>query len=98
MALKLTKTTVHGFVADGAYHRVENVRINQKQGYELEGSSSAPVFMMNFSLRSYRQNDGSPSFAESEHSCVYELDAENPIAQAYKHLKKQDEFKDAEDC
>jgi hypothetical protein len=98
MALKLTKTTAHGFIASGAYHRVENLRINQKQAYEFEESSSGPVFMMVFSLRSYRQNDGSPFFAESQHSCTYDIEGNNPIAQAYEHLKKQDDFRTAEDC
>jgi hypothetical protein len=98
MALKLTKSTVHGFVADDAYHRVENVRINQKQGYQLEETVFAPVFMISFSVRSYRQNDGAPFFAESNNSCVYELDAANPLAQAYAYLKTLPEFVGAEDC
>jgi hypothetical protein len=98
MALKLTKSTVHGFVADGAYHRVENVRINQKQSYEFEESSSGPVFMMSFTLRSYKQNDGSPFFAESQHSCVYDIEGSNPIAQAYEHLKELPELAGAVDC
>ena len=98
MALKLTKSTVHGFVADGAYHRVENVRINQKQAYKFEESSSGPVFMMAFSLRSYKQNDGSPFFAESQYSCVYNIEGNNPIAQAYEELKKLSEFANAQDC
>jgi hypothetical protein len=98
MALKLTKSTVHGFVADSAYHRVENVRINPKQAYEFEGSSSGPVFMMIFSLRAYRQNDGSPFFAESQHSCTYNIEGSNPIAQAYEYLKKLPEFSASVDC
>ena len=98
MALKLTKSTVHGFTATDAYHRVENVRINQKQAYDFEGSSSGPVFMMVFTLRSYKQNDGAPSFAESQYSCVYDIDGTNPIAQAYEYLKKLPEFVNAQDC
>ncbi len=98
MALKLTKSTVHGFVADSAYHRVENIRINPKQAYEFEGSSSGPVFMMAFSLRSYKQSEGFPFFDESQHSCAYDINGSNPIAQAYDYLKKLPEFAGAQDC
>jgi hypothetical protein len=94
MALKLTKTTPHGFVAEGAYLRVEEVKINQKQ----PESSDGQMFMMKFILRSYKQNNGSPFFAESQYSCVYNIEGNNPIAQAYEDLKKLPEFAGAQDC
>ena len=84
MALKKSVKTVHGFDATGAYHRVESVSI--------VGKSS-----IHFVVRSSSTKDDLP-FCENAFSCAYSIDGDNPIAQAYAHLKTVDAFKDAEDC
>jgi hypothetical protein len=84
MALKKSVTTPHGFAADGAYHRVESVKLVAKDRIE-------------FHVRSYLSQD-KPFFAESVTSCPYVLESQNPIRQAYIYLKSTDEFSGAEDC
>ena len=84
MALAKTVTTVHGFEAVNAYHRVEAVRLESKTA-------------MSFHVRSYTSVD-KPFFEESVLSCAYALDGENPIKQAYKHVKTLPEFAGATDC
>ena len=83
MALQKTIITVHGFEAIDAYHRVEAVRLESKTA-------------MSFHIRSYTAVD-KPFFEESVLSCVYALDGENPIKQAYEHLKTLPEFAGAID-
>jgi len=82
MALKKTVTTVHGFEAVGAYHKVENVMLNGKD-------------KINFHLRSYKES-GLPAFNDQFVECAYDLNGGNPIEQAYAHLKTTEEFSDAE--
>jgi hypothetical protein len=84
MALAKTVSTVHGFQAVNAYHRVEAVRLIGKD-------------QINFHVRSYASTD-KPFFVESVLSCIYEIDGENPIKQAYNHLKTLPEFAGATDC
>jgi hypothetical protein len=84
MALAKTVTTVHGFEAVNAYHRVEAVRLESKTA-------------ISFHIRSYTAVD-KPFFEESVLSCTYEIDGKNPIAQAYEHLKTLPEFAGATDC
>jgi hypothetical protein len=84
MALKKSVTTPHGFIADGAYHRVESVKLVAKDRIE-------------FHVRSYLSQD-KPFFSEVVTSCPYVLESQNPIKQAYIHLKSTDEFSGAEDC
>jgi hypothetical protein len=84
MALAKTISTVHGFQAINAYHRVEVVRLESKTA-------------MSFHIRSYTATD-KPFFEESVLSCAYDIDGANPIAQAYKHLKSLPEFAGAVDC
>jgi len=84
MALAKTVSTVHGFQAANAYHRVEGVRLESKNA-------------MNFHIRSYTALD-KPFFTESVLSCAYAIDGANPIAQAYAHLKTLPEFAGATDC
>jgi hypothetical protein len=84
MALGKTVLTVHGFTASNAYHRVEAVSLIGKE-------------KINFHIRSYTTID-KPFFKESVLSCVYALDGENPIKQAYAHLKTLPEFAGATDC
>jgi len=84
MALAKTISTVHGFEAVNAYHRVEGLSFENKT-------------IISFHVRSYTATD-KPFFAESVLSCDYEISGANPFAQAYEHLKTLPEFEDAEDC
>ena len=84
MAFKITVTTPHGIVVRDAYHRVESVRIVGKAAIK-------------FQVRSYALPDF-PHFSDVEYSCAYDIAGQNPIAQAYAHLKTLPEFSDAVDC
>jgi hypothetical protein len=84
MALKLTKQTKIGLNAVDAYHRVENVSLQNKN-------------VILFNVRSY-VDQAFPSFDEKQFSCDYDINGENPIKQAYFHLKTLPEFADAVDC
>jgi hypothetical protein len=84
MALSKTVFTDHGFEAINAYHRVEAVLIVGKD-------------TINFYLRSYKEVD-KPCFAEQLLSAAYDLSGENPLKQAYEHVKTLSQFIDALDC
>jgi len=84
MALKKTVTTVHGFEANDAYHRVEGTQVSKDA--------------MTFQVRSYKDNSGFPHFADASFGCAYDIAGDNPIAQAYKHLKTLPEFAGANNC
>jgi hypothetical protein len=85
MAIKKTITTAHGFEAVDAYHRVECV--------EIVGRSA-----ISYRVRSYKDNSGLPFFSEIVVTSAYELDGDNPIAQAYAHVKSLSQFFGAKDC
>lgn len=76
--------TVHGLEIASAYHRVEAL--------ELTAKSS-----MRFLVRAY-VSEGKPFASESVHVAAYDIDGENPIRQAYLHLKSLPEFESATDC
>jgi hypothetical protein len=84
MALKKTTTSPHGFEATDAYHRVERVSVFGKD-------------RISFHVRSYKDADAS-FFSEQTFSAAYDLNGDNPIKQAYKHLKTLPEFAGASDC
>lgn len=84
MAFTMNATSVYGFEAINAYHRVEGVRIVAKD--EIK-----------FQLRVYKTTNDI-SFDDKEFSAKYELDGDNPIKQAYLHLKTLPEFANAVDC
>jgi hypothetical protein len=84
MALEKTVTTPHGFNSVDAYHRVEGTQVSKDR--------------MTFSVRSYKDNSGLPHFADASFNCAYDIAGNNPIAQAYKHLKTLPEFAGATDC
>lgn len=84
MALKKTVISPAGFLAIDAYHRIESVEILDK-------------VTMRFSLRSYKTLEF-PFFEEQFFSCAYMLESNNPIKQAYEHLKTLANFSDAENC
>lgn len=85
MALKKTVLTPQGFDAVDAYHRVEGVRMPSKTE-------------ILFQVRSYKDDSGVAHFNDVAHACAYDLNGNNPIAQAYNHVKSLPEFTDAEDC
>lgn len=84
MALSKTTTTQHGFEAINAYHRVESVSISGKD-------------RIGFWLKSYKNLENT-AFAEKPMVAPYNLTGENPIKQAYMHLKTLPEFAGATDC
>lgn len=84
MALSKTVLSAYGFQATNAYHRVEAVSLVGKEN-------------LNFHVRSYVAAD-KPFFAEQVLSCAYALEGENPIKQAYAHLKTLSDFAGAVDC
>jgi hypothetical protein len=84
MALKLTKTTETGFTSNDAYHRVENTAIYSKN-------------KMAFVVKIYNDTN-KESFDAKTFTCEYDLNGENPIKQAYLHLKTLPEFEGAVDC
>lgn len=84
MALLKTISTVHGFEAVNAYHRVEAVLIDSKKS-------------ICFHVRSYVATD-KPFFTEQVLNAAYSMDGFNPIKQAYEHLKTLPEFDGAVDC
>lgn len=85
MALKKTVKTQQGFDAINAYHRVESLNLIDKT-------------RMFFQVRSYKESEGLPSFSDAAYEAVYDLQGQNPIAQAYEHLKTLPEFAGATDC
>lgn len=85
MALEKTVTTPQGFDAVDAYHRVNGVTLVSKN-------------KINFFVQSFKNKDASVAFASEQHSCLYDLTGNNPIAQAYYYLKTLPEFAGAKDC
>lgn len=85
MALKKTVSTAYGIDFIDAYHRVDQVQILGKN-------------MLVYGVKSYKDNSGVQFFNERACSCAYDINGENPIAQAYAHLKTLTEFADAVDC
>jgi hypothetical protein len=85
MALQKNIELNTGIKVNDAYLRIDSVTINQKQN-------------INFFLKSYISNDVDLAFDVKEFSCSYDINGENPIKQAYLHLKTLPEFVDATDC
>ena len=84
MALRKETTTPQGFIAPDAYHRVEDVKIIGKN-------------QIGFSVRSYKDASTAAAFEETNHLCAYDIVGDNPIKQAYGHIKGLDAFFGAED-
>jgi len=84
MAIEKTVTTQHGIEVKNAYHRVEGVSVVGKDKISFRVRSSVDGVL--------------PHFADADHQCAYTLDGENPIKQAYEHLKTLPEFSGATDC
>lgn len=84
MALNKTTTSLQGFEAVNAYHRVQGLCLVTNQ---------------NMTFRVYAYKDiAFPAFADSGYYCAYNITGENPIKQAYEHLKTLPEFANATDC
>lgn len=85
MALSRTVDTPWGVQVPDAYCRVEAVTLQSKAS-------------MKAYLRLYATSTGVPAFDEQIVECAYDLEGDNPIAQAYEHLKTLPEFEGAVDC
>jgi len=83
MALQKTTATPYGLTATDAYHRVEGLSLISK-------------IRIGFLVRSYA-NPNNAAFSEMSCECDYDLDGDNPIAQAYAYVKTLPEFADATD-
>ncbi len=83
MALQKSTTTETGFSAPNAYYRVCRVSIEKKT-------------TLSFSLSAHTIPD-LPAFELSNYVCAYDIAGENPIKQAYEHLKTLPEFAGAAD-
>lgn len=84
MALAKDISTPFGFDVSGAYHRIEQVRLESKTS-------------MRFCVRAYADVSAS-AVVNAEFVAVYDLNGENPIRQAYLYLKTLPEFAGATDC
>ena len=84
MALKKTVTTSQGFEANGAYHRVSFIRLDEKTKIVFVVSSS--------------KDSASSSFEDCSFEAAYDLEGKNPIKQAYEYLKTTNQFLNAQDC
>lgn len=84
MALAKTVNTVHGLQVVNAYHRVEGIRFVGKDKM---------IFHVRASLDGLK-----PHFGDDQYECAYDISGDNPIKQAYKHLKTLQEFAGATDC
>jgi hypothetical protein len=84
MALKKLAQTPFGVTVQDAYIRVENVQLVAKN-------------QMSFNVRT--SVDGVlPHFADVGYECAYDIQGDNPIRQAYKHIKTLPEYAGAVDC
>lgn len=84
MALQKTIITGFGITVNNAYLRVEGVQLLSKEKITFQVRASV---------------DGQkPHFQDALFSCDYVLTGENPIKQAYAHLKTLPEFTGATDC
>jgi len=84
MALQKNTVTVHGIKLNFAYYRVENVSIKGKE-------------TLCFYLRVYADKE-KQFFQEQVFTASYNIAGDNPIKQAYEHLKTLPEFANATDC
>lgn len=81
MALSKT-TSFKGISIPNAYHRVWGVEVTKAS--------------IKFGVGVHVTADD-PILDNSHHTCDYDLNGDNPIKQAYEHLKTLPEFSDAED-
>jgi hypothetical protein len=84
MAISKTVITAHGIQVNNAYHRVENLKMFGKDKIKFQLCASVDKNKLSFYADSYE--------------CAYDLEGDNPIKQAYTHLKTLSEFAGAVDC
>ena len=85
MALQKTQATSFGVIVQDAYFRVFGVSIPSKQ-------------VLEFSVNCYVSGSHQVPISSEWHSCAYDIAGDNPIRQAYLHLKTLPEFAGATDC
>ncbi len=85
MAFKKNVTSVFGVEIQNAYHRIEGVSLMGKD-------------KISFNLRAYVDAELFPCFSDRTFQCNYDLNGDNPIKQAYNHVKSLEEFINVEDC
>jgi hypothetical protein len=61
--------------------------------YRIEGDKAKISFSV-----SYSASNASEVFNNEIYSCSYDIQGDNPIKQAYRHLKTLPDFADAVDC
>jgi hypothetical protein len=84
MAFKKLAQTSFGVDVKDAYHRVEGVQLVSKDKIKFQARVSL---------------DGvKPHFNDTTYECTYDIQGDNPIRQAYEHLKTLQEFAGAVDC
>lgn len=79
MAISKDAVTPHGFIAAGAYHKVDNLR--------LIGKSA-----ISFNVVICKSKEETKFFSVLSFECPYDIDGKNPIAQAYDNIKGRSEF------
>jgi hypothetical protein len=72
-----------GISVPSAYHRVWNVSLSKES--------------ISFGL-SVHADAGGEMLSSTAHECEYDIDGENPIRQAYMHIKTLPDFAGATDC
>jgi hypothetical protein len=85
MAIEKTVITPQGFESVNAYHQVNNLCLISKNE-------------ISFCVQSFKSKDSLIAFASEQYACLYDLSGNNPIAQAYNHIKTLSEFVGAKDC
>jgi hypothetical protein len=84
MALKKSVQTSFGVDVVDAYHRVEGVQLVSKDKIQFQVRTSL---------------DGvKPHFEDATYECVYDIQGDNPIRQAYRYVKTLPAFAGAVDC
>ena len=83
MALSKNTVTASNLEIQDAYIKVAKVEVTKN--------------LMGITI-SYSKDSDSEAFQKAIYSASYDLDGNNPIAQAYEHLKTLPEFADAVDC
>jgi hypothetical protein len=82
--MALTKTAeFRGINIANAYYRVSQVQLGKSQMT---------------AIASLHASAEAPELASTMHGCPYDIEGDNPIKQAYEHLKTLPEFEGAIDC
>lgn len=105
MALKKTVTTIHGFEAVNAYHRVEEMQVTSKSRMTFKVASYRALTAEEEAILAAPVELGKPAqgvfrsaFERRVHEADYDINGVNPFAQAYAFVKSLPEFAGAEDC